>query len=331
MKKLFITALCLVIAAAMCLTGCAPAEDTSESGNHGGNVEPEAVAFAEINETLTPGSYTLGATVTPAEASQAVIFSVIGTAAGVTLTGNTLTVSENAPDGVTFRVKVAAQTDPTVSATKTFTISNTAPAATAITTEAELRAMSLNGSYVLGGNIVLTSPWVPLGTPDNEETGTTGVGFAGTLDGAGYTISGIVIEGIDKGNEGANVGFFNKIESTGVIKNIGFESGTGENDGLSARCWSAAVAGYNFGLIENVYTNVKVTMTAAPGCPGGAMVSTNHGTIKNSYAIGQVTVAEGGTHGASFVCANENTVTNSYFLNTAGNCAIGWQKQQNPN
>ncbi|MBQ9482210.1 MAG: hypothetical protein IJU84_08610, partial [Clostridia bacterium] len=46
---------------------------------------------------------------------------------------------------------------------------------------------------------------------------------------------------------------------------------------------------------------------------------------------GQVTVAEGGTHGASFVCANENTVTNSYFLNTAGNCAIGWQKQQNPN
>lgn len=313
MKKL----LALIVSVMMVIGvfGCTPVQDST-----GGKVNPETVEITFEQTTLTPGEYTLTAKVMPENASQEVTFTLVGSPLGITLEGAKLTVSENVADALVFKVKASVITDPTISDTLEITVSNPAPAAEVITTEAQLRAMELGGSYELGANIMLTEPWTPLGTPDNEDEGIPGAGFAGTLDGKGYKITNLNIAATWNG------GFFAQIEPTGVVKNIGFESDKGANSGVKGNSWTGVVAGINKGLIENCYTDVKVVMA---GTPGAAFTGTNKGTgiIRNCYAIGPVTVGEG-AHGAAFSGANEGTVIASYFLETSGNCAYGWNKGQ---
>ena len=318
MKKL----LALIVSVIMLIGvfGCTPQEEISSPEKN----TPEAVEFTFEQTTLTPGEYTLTAKVMPENASQEVTFTLVGSPLGVSLEGAKLTVSENVADGLVFKVKASVITDPTISDTIEFTASNPAPAAQIITTEAQLRAMELGGSYELGANIMLTEAWTPLGVADAEgDDGKTvpGAGFAGTLDGKGYKITNVNM------NTTWNGGFFAQIEPTGVVRNIGFESDKGANSGVKGNSWTGVIAGINKGLIENCYTDVKVV---TGGTPGAALVGTNKGTIKNCYAIGTVSVGEG-PHGAAFAGANEGTVTASYFLESAGNCAYGWNKGQDAN
>ena len=317
MKKLL--ALIISVIMVVGIFACTPVTDSTGDGK----VNPETVEFTFEQTTLTPGEYTLTAKVMPENASQEVTFTLIGSPLGIALEGAKLTVDENVADGLVFKAKASVITDPTINDTIELTVSNPAPAAEVITTEAQLRAMELGGSYELGANIMLTEAWTPLGTADNEDEGIPGAGFAGVLDGKGYKITNLNIAATWNG------GFFAQIEPTGVVKNIGFESDKGANSGVRGNAWTGVIAGINKGLIENCYTDVKVVMG---GTPGAAFTGTNKGTgiIRNCYAISPVTVGEG-AHGAAFSGANEGTVTASYFLESAGNCAYGWNKTQDAN
>ena len=59
-------------------------------------------------------------------------------------------------------------------------------AQTKISTEAQLKAIDLNGNYVLTQDITLSdNEWTPIGTSDRP--------FTGTLDGKGFTIKGLTV------------------------------------------------------------------------------------------------------------------------------------------
>lgn len=285
--------------------------------------QPTSVEFEIKNNNLEPGIHTLKAKVFPENANQDVDFFLIGTYSEITLNANELKITDEAEHDIEFSVKVSSKENPLISNQTTFKVNNPLPDKIIIKTEEELRNINLKGSYVLGNDIVLTEIWTPLGLADNEDEGVIGNGFQGVLDGAGYTISNInTIDG------GYNKGFFNQIDSDGVVKNIGFESGKEEGEGIQGAAWNGVVAGKNKGTIINVFTDVQVTQT---GEPGAAFVGTNEGTIINSYAIGEVKTSTS-THGSGFInSASTGTIINSYVLDTSVIAAIGYNKTQDEN
>ena len=316
MKKFMTVVLAVVMTAALCLVGC--------KKDNGKTAPPESVTITNTQTTLTAGEHTLTAAVKPDNASQAVTWTLIGSPLGVTLNGNKLTVEATAPNETQVKVKVAAQTDPTISDTKTFTVDNPPAPAIEISTEAELKAMELYKNYKLVNDITLTDIWEPLGSADvkdevTEAVITPGEGLSGTFDGNGYTIKNFNTDG-----GGYNKGFFYKIDPTGVVKNLGIESGKETEDGLNGAAWDGVLAGENNGTVENCYTDVQVTMS---GTPAGALLGTNNGTIENSYAIGPVKVGAG-AHGSALVTANNGTITQSFVLDSSVVAAVGWNKTQ---
>lgn len=317
MKKLLTIMLAAVMFATLCAAGCKKDGEKSAA--------PETVEITVSETSVGPGSHTLTAKVLPENASQAVTWSLIGSAAGVSLDGDTLTVAETTKDGLTFKIKAAAQTDPTVSDTVTFTVDNPAPPATEISTEEQLRNMVLTGNYKLVNDITLTEEWTPLGVPEEEGKEAEAVGLSGTLDGNGFTI-----KNFKTAEGGYNKGFFYLIEATGTVKNLGLESGMEAGDGLNGAAWCGVLAGSNRGTIQNCYTNVKVTMT---GVPGASLVGSNYGTIENCYAIGPVTVGEG-AHGSGLVNSEgegAGTIANSYVLDSSVSAAVSYNKKQDAN
>ena len=88
-------------------------------------------------------------------------------------------------------------------------------AQTEISTEAQLKAIDLNGNYVLTQDITLSdNEWIPIGTSDRP--------FTGTLDGKGFTIKGLTVgDGAkDDSNNKAFFGFTNGA----TVQNIAFTS-----------------------------------------------------------------------------------------------------------
>ena len=74
-------------------------------------------------------------------------------------------------------------------------------AQTEISTEAQLKAIDLNGDYVLTQDITLSDiEWTPIGTSDRP--------FTGTLDGKGFTIKGLTVGDGAKDDSNNNKAFF---------------------------------------------------------------------------------------------------------------------------
>ncbi len=320
MKKFTTLLLAIVMTAALCFVGCKKPEEKT--------APPESLTITNAQTTLTAGTHTLTAEVKPANASQAVNWTLVGSPAGITIDGNQLTIAVTAQNESTFKVKATAQTDPTISDMKTFTVDNPPAAAIEISTEAELRAIELTGNYKLVNDIELTDVWTPLGEPADDDSGIAGVGYAGTFNGNGFKIKNFATEG-----EGYNKGMFYKVENTGVIENLAIVSEKDSEgdyvDGLNGRAWNGVIAGKNDGTIRNCYTDVQVDSIAPPA---GAFLGTNNGTIENCYAIGPVKIDDaGGSHGAGFVNVNNGTITQSFVLETSVTAAISFNKTQNAN
>lgn len=93
---------------------------------------------------------------------------------------------------------------------------------------------------------------------------TTGTGFAGTFDGRGHIIKNIVV--------GAN-GFISGIRQDGILKNVTFLNATQNGTGffVQASSWSKELGG----TIENVYLQVKTTVSKSSAFAGG-----NYGTAR---------------------------------------------------
>jgi filamentous hemagglutinin family protein len=169
---------------------------------------------------------------------------------------------------------------------------------TVITDEAGLLAVDsgMTGNYVLGSDIsVATTPWAPLGNATGDFAfGTTG--FTGIFDGLGHTI-----DGLTRGNtaNSTGIGLFGQIGDQfspgGLVQNLGVT-----NVDLAGLSEVGALAGANFGIVNNVYSTGTVTGGDVVGASNdntvagiGGLIGTNGGLIGSSYSSVDVTATTG--------------------------------------
>jgi hypothetical protein len=327
MKKTMLLGLALL---SVLVTGCRK-DSTSSSTSSRTQVDVQGVVWLNSETILTPGELTLSAQCVPVDSDQEINFALQAQKAGVSLSGKILTIGLSAEDGYSFNVIASSAYDPTKKATKNFTVSNVITNYVEISSEADLIAINasdenLSKAYILTNDIVLTQPWVPIGTPDvvddNDNIVTNGKHFTGIFDGKGYKIS-----GIDLDDTLFNAGFISQIGSSGVVKNLELEGN------IYVSGWSGGVAGINAGTISNVISNVSV---AVRGTSAGSIVGVNRGLIENSYGIGKVsseTNAPNTAKAGGLVAANESTLSEVYgdidTLQTTSYVAFG--PTTNPN
>ena len=141
------------------------------------------------------------------------------------------------------------------------------------------------------------SNWDPIGDADS------GVGFTGTLDGNGYTISNLTINRPDEDGVGlfCIIGDPNTM-SGGEVRNLGIECVD-----IVGNTGVGGLAGGSVGTITNCYVIGDITGNYIGA---GGLVGQNMGIITNSYAAGSV---EGNDYIGGLVGYNENgTISNSY-------------------
>ena len=159
----------------------------------------------------------------------------------------------------------------------------------------------LASDYVLANNINATGTanwnggagFVPIGNLTTD----LGVGFNGTFNGQGNTISNLVIKLPTNTSAGDYTGLFGYVG--GAIANVGLIGGsvTGEND-------VGALVGYNYGTVSQSYATGTVS---GQGGVGG-LIGLNGGTVSQSYATGRVS----GSYVGGLVGSNEGSVSQSY-------------------
>lgn len=120
--------------------------------------------------------------------------------------------------------------------------------------QADLEAVAkkMDASYIVANDIALTGNWKPLGWTDSED-----VPFTGTLDGNGYTISGL---GMDYEN-GTYVGLF--AINNGTIKDLSVVI-----DDIGGDQYVGAIAGRNDGTISNVTVTQKRAFSTGDSVTG---------------------------------------------------------------
>lgn len=317
----------ITAAAMMFFVGCGGTQDPG-SGSLGGTADVERIEITNVETTLAPGDYQITARCYPDNSSQGFTASLRGAPQGVSLneTGDEdnpvyiLTIGQNAIDEAEVTVSVSSTYDPLIRDSKTFTLDIPQVEYTMISTEAELRAIAndLSGNYMLANDITLTEDWVQLGDAEHQPDGApvqpAQNPFKGILDGNGYSIKNINMTDTSM-ETGYDRGFFGRIDAAGVVRNIGFEGGS-----MTFRGWSGVVAAQNYGVIENVFTNVKIHTYG--GCTA-AFVVTNGGVIRNCYAIGETTSEStdqnqpgfiGVAEGSDFGCFADRETTGMFYF-----------------
>jgi hypothetical protein len=161
--------------------------------------------------------------------------------------------------------------------------------------------------------------------------------FRGTLDGAGFVVSGAYVNNTDA-SQGLFRGISGTVKNLGVIDSYirgGYYVGvlSGNNGGTIENCYATGNAygissvggliGENGGTIENSYATGNVEGSSNIG----GLVGANHyGRIKNSYATGSVkgSNAIGGLVGLNGGTNDEGIIENSYAAgNVEGSSAVG--------
>ena len=180
-------------------------------------------------------------------------------------------------------------------------------AQTEISTEAQLKAIDLNGNYVLTQDITLSdNEWTPIGTSDRP--------FTGTLDGGGHTIKGLTV-GNGANDNKALFGF----TKDATVTNIGFTSAVVKGHNQAA----IVVAQAKSSTLSNIYVSGVVTgrdhvgtiagdardNTTITNCVstaaalstehqgGGIAGWTNNSTFSYNIAYGAVTAPSNGAGG----------------------------------
>ncbi|MFA5865664.1 MAG: GLUG motif-containing protein [Phycisphaerae bacterium] len=140
----------------------------------------------------------------------------------------------------------------------------------------------------------------PIGTYSYPDT----TSFRGIFDGAGHTISGLVIL-----RSAANdIGLFGYIGPSGGVGNLGLIGGA-----VTGHSSVGGLAGGNddSGTVSNCYVTGAVTGTGS--YVGGLVGGDNEGTVSNCHATGTVTATGSSTKSiGGLVGSNLGTVSNSY-------------------
>ena len=151
-------------------------------------------------------------------------------------------------------------------------------AQTEISTEAQLKAIDLNGNYVLTQDITLSdNEWTPIGTSDRP--------FTGTLDGGGHTIIGLTV-----GNGANDNKAFFGFTKDATVTNIGFTSAVVKGHNQAA----IVVAQAKSSTLSNIYVSGVVTGRDHVGTIAGW---TNNSIFSYNIAYGAVTAPSNGAGG----------------------------------
>ncbi|MBR5396022.1 MAG: leucine-rich repeat protein [Bacteroidaceae bacterium] len=161
-----------------------------------------------------------------------------------------------------------------------------------ITTSAGLNllASEVNNSTDFSGKFFILDNDISYGSSGGSNyfaIGTQGKPFAGTFDGKGYAISGIIIYNTTEGI--TCQGLFGYVDG-GTVKNV-----TVANSQIGGNNYVAGIVGYcNSGTISNCFVyNTKVLPATGNNC--GIIVGNNKGTLTNNY-YRECTLQKGGTN-----------------------------------
>ncbi|OCL82468.1 MBG domain-containing protein [Arcobacter porcinus] len=130
------------------------------------------------------------------------------------------------------------------------------------------------------------------------------IGFTGTFDGKGFTISDLYINRPTQ----KDIGLFGYI-GIATIKNIGLE-----NLSISGKNYVGGLVGYNDGTILNSYASGTVVGNGDFSSVGGLVGFHDYGKIENSYASG--TVSGGSDVGGLVGGKLSGTISNSFYDKT---------------
>ncbi len=128
--------------------------------------------------------------------------------------------------------------------------------ASVITTAEGFAAMDANGSYELGKDITITTPYSSA--------------FSGTFDGKGHTVT----------LDGTTNGVFVSTAASAVIQNLGVKGTVSGGETI------AGVVGMNAGTIKNCKNAADITSDSRYV---GGIAGQNNGTIQSCYNIGRIT------------------------------------------
>ena len=125
------------------------------------------------------------------------------------------------------------------------------------------------------------------------------VGFRGTFDGGGHTISGLYI---NNPNENRYVGLFSMVDRNSTVKNLTVD-GT-----VTSSSFGAGIVGRNWGTVENCHNSCKLIVRNSSG---GVVGNNEGGIVTNCYNTGDISGSNniGGVVGCN---GYGGTVTNCY-------------------
>ena len=190
---------------------------------------------------------------------------------------------------------------------------------TEISTAAELMNIAATGDFHL--------------TSDIDLTGVTWIpkAFNGCLNGLGFVISNLsfslpFLDG--DGNTLSEYGLFSILEESAMIQNLGLEgvSITGMSS-LSALIGS--IAATNAGTIRASYAHGQITAILSGGTTTGGLVGINIGTIQESYAhvsIGSDSASSGFSVGGIVGFNSGGTIENSFATGGANSLVRGQER-----
>ncbi len=155
--------------------------------------------------------------------------------------------------------------------------------------------------------------WTPIAMPSPNNP----LGYLGTFDGAGYTISGLYVnngELTEVGLFGINGGTVQNVRLVDSYLHAGSNVGgiVGQNRGTVQNCYNVGsvsgegdgvggVVGYNTDTVQNCY---NVGSVGGEGVSVGGLVGTNGGTVQNCYF-------DTSKHGGGAIGDGTGTVTNT--------------------
>lgn len=177
-------------------------------------------------------------------------------------------------------------------------------AQTVINTVRQLQAINnnLSGNYVLGKDIAAgqTSAW-------NSGAGFLPIGsmatpFTGTFDGAGHTISGLVIN-----SNASSVGLFGAVGGAGTVRNVTLAGGAIAVN-TTPYAPVGALVGANMGMVSNSTASTPISGSGDLDEAAGGLVGDNQGVITGCAASGAVSGADSG----GLVGDNSGQITLSY-------------------
>jgi filamentous hemagglutinin family protein len=175
----------------------------------------------------------------------------------------------------------------------------------------QLQAVAVNpsGTYVLGANITMAELASASGLW-NTSTGFVPIALSGSLDGKGYTISGLTINQTASGS----LGLFSTIGSTGSVSNLTLTgaSVTGGGDYLGL------LAGVNQGTVSGVTASGTITALGSSASYVGGLIGSNAGTVTASSATATITASSGLSYAGLLLGQNQSagSILNSSAVGT---------------